>query len=151
MDLFLVRDTFTKKSTTGPLYLQSMVDEKLSLKRLCYILEDVCRQEFGKPWTSDLKIPKQTAIPYGTFEVIYNMSPSKHIMLPRLVNVPDFVGVLIHSGNDAEDSDACLLTGTTRSKDYVFESKKALNEVVIPLVKKTVESGERIWLHIIKG
>ena len=58
----------------------------------CFTLEDTVRNP-------GVKVKDRTAIPVGTYKVIVNMSPSKHRLYPRLLDVPMFDGILIHSGN----------------------------------------------------
>jgi hypothetical protein len=58
MKLELVRKSFTDKSTIGKLYINDVYE--------CMVLEDVVR---------DSKIPGETAIPYGEYEVKITYSP----------------------------------------------------------------------------
>lgn len=71
--------------TVGRLY----VDGKL----YCNTLEDVVRD-----LDKEAKVPGKTAIPAGTYKVIFNWSPKFGRNLPRLLNVPHFDGILIPSG-----------------------------------------------------
>lgn len=48
------------------------------------------------------KVARKTAIPAGTYKIIYNWSPKFGRNLPRLLYVPYFDGILIHPGNTAE-------------------------------------------------
>ena len=48
-------------------------------------------------------------------------------MLPLLLNVPEFEGVRIHSGNSNHDTEGCILVGKTRSKDFIGQSRKAFD------------------------
>jgi hypothetical protein len=43
--------------------------------------------------------------------------------------VPASRAILIHSGNDAGDTEGCLLAGSTRSKDFVGDSKTKLTQI----------------------
>lgn len=83
----------------------------------CYTLEDAVREE---------KIPGKTAIPAGTYEVVVSYSNRFKKMLPLLIDVPNFSGVRIHSGNTAEDTSGCILLGLSKAVDRVYESRKAM-------------------------
>lgn len=37
--------------------------------------------------------------------------------------------ILIHSGNTADDTEGCLIAGSTRAKDYVGGSRNKLKEI----------------------
>jgi hypothetical protein len=50
-------------------------------------------------------------------------------MLPILMNVPNFEGVRIHPGNSNHDTEGCILVGTTRSVDFIGNSRKAFNKL----------------------
>jgi hypothetical protein len=79
-------------------------------------------------------VPKQTAIPIGTYEVSMNIvSPSYSKkkaykwtggVMPRLLNVPGWSGVLIHPGNTADDSEGCILVGQNLKVGQVLNSQK---------------------------
>lgn len=91
--------------TIGRLYIDG--------KYFCDTLEDPVRK---------VKIKGKTAIPAGTYEVIVNRSPRFKRLLPRLLNVPNFEGVLIHRGNTAEDTAGCILVGENKIKGKVINS-----------------------------
>ena len=74
------------KYTIGRLYVDG--------KYFCDTLEDQVRDLM-----KDKKVPGQTAIPVGEYEIIVNVSPRFCRKLPRLLNVPGFDGILIHRGN----------------------------------------------------
>ncbi len=92
MKIKVVRYSVQPTYTLGAMFLDD--------KYFAYTLEDTVR---------DVKIPKETAIPYGTYSLIVNMSTRLNKLTPRLVSVPNFDGVLIHGGNTPLDSDGCIL------------------------------------------
>jgi len=138
MRIVVKRTEFTDTSTIGEMSIDG--------KFFCYTLEDKYRQVDGKP-VSEWKIPHQTAIPKGTYKLIVVMSPRKKILTPRLVDVEGYSGILIHSGNVADDSEGCLLVGTTKKKDFVGNSKKAFNKLM-PILVSAVANKEDITITI---
>lgn len=84
----------------------------------CDTLEDTVR--------TGAKIAGKTAIPAGTYKVKKTMSPRFKTILPEILNVPNFTGVRIHSGNTAKDTDGCLLLGLNKAKGAVLNSKNAM-------------------------
>jgi hypothetical protein len=77
----------------------------------CDTLEDTDRgltQSMSLEEIKRIKIPHETAIPTGVYKVTVNMSPSKKRMLPRLLDVPGFSGILIHRGNTKLLMDAAV-------------------------------------------
>jgi hypothetical protein len=129
MKLFLERDIFTDTATTGRL--------SIGMDFECYTLEDVVR---------DIKIKGETAIPYGTYEVIINWSNRFQRPMPLLLNVPGFEGIRIHAGNTAADTEGCILVGQSRGVDYVKDSRKAFAELFVKLVK-AMES-DKIFIEV---
>lgn len=106
----------------------------------CFTLEDVVRP-------AGEKIYGETAIPAGTYNVV--ITPSKRFGrdLPLLENVPNFDGVRIHPGNTAADTDGCILVGTSKGPDVVFESRKAF-DALFPKIKAALDAGEKVTLEI---
>ena len=110
MILNLVRDTFTDKTTIGKLYIDGVYQ--------CETLEDTVRAK-------GVKVSGQTAIPRGTYQIVINFSHKNQKLMIQLLDVPMFEGIRIHSGNKAEDTEGCILVGTSRSKDWISGSIKA--------------------------
>jgi hypothetical protein len=117
MKLKLVRDVFTSEFTLGKLYIDDVF--------FCYTVEDVDRLSKGEP-----KVFGKTAIPKGVYKVIQTLSPHFGKITPRLLNVPGFDGVLIHSGNTAADTEGCLIVGLTRTENGVALSRQCFSKLM---------------------
>ena len=102
--------------TIGKLYIDGAY--------FCDTLEDTDRLNKGmtSAQLASKKIPGQTAIPEGTYKVIVNVSPKFKRLLPRLVNVPGYEGVLIHRGNTPADTAGCILVGENKQVGKVLNS-----------------------------
>ena len=125
MKLKLVRETKTEVSTIGRLF----VNEKF----FCYTLEDKDRglkQTDSLLFINTKKIFGVTAIPSGNYELIVNLSPKFKRMLPRILNIKGFDGVLMHRGNTANDSLGCIILGYQKGENAIFDSTKAENDLV---------------------
>ncbi len=131
MNLELVRDTFTERSTTGRL----LVDGAF----FCYTLEDVCRP--GQP-----KVFGRTAIPEGVYQVANTFSNRFQRYMPLLLNVPGYSGVRIHSGNKPEDTEGCILVGRTRAADFIGQSRAAYASLFAGI--KDAEQRGRVTLTV---
>lgn len=103
----------------------------------CYTLEDAERE---------VKIPHKTAIPTGKYEVVVSYSNRFKKMLPLLVNVPNFEGVRIHSGNTEQDTEGCILIGMNRSFDSITESRSAMAKFM-PILMKALKV-EKVWVEV---
>lgn len=139
--LKLIRKTFTDTTCIGELYFND--------KFFCYTLEDKDRGLFkGLPIDAILKakIHSKTAIPYGAYDVHLTYSPKFKAITPRLKDVPGYEGVLMHWGNYAKDTEGCILTGDTKSTDFIGNSRQAFSRLMVELKK-----CENIFIEIVKG
>lgn len=102
-----------------------------------------------------IKVPNQTAIPTGKYQVTLNVvSPSFskkdyykkfcNGYLPRILNVPGFDGILMHRGIDQDSSSGCVILGYNTIVGKVTNSQKAF-EKVYNLLKK---STDKIFIEI---
>lgn len=109
MNLVLKRIAKRDTYTIGQLYIDGQY--------WCDTLEDRVRD-----LSKERKVAGETAIPAGTYDVVVNISPKFKRLLPRLLSVPHFEGVLIHRGNTAADSAGCILVGENKAKGKVLNS-----------------------------
>jgi hypothetical protein len=96
-----------------------------------------------------IKVPHETAIPTGVYKVIVNLSPAKKRMLPRLLDVPGFSGILIHRGNTKSDSSGCILVGENKVKGKVINST-LYEKRLVEILTEAQENGEEIRIEIEK-
>jgi len=142
MNLKLVRHWFGEKNTVGELFIDDTFE--------CYILEDKVRELPGIP-VEQWKIKGQTAIPYGTYEVVITLSPKYRKPMPLLLDVPGFVGIRIHPGNTDVDTEGCLLTGQEfdpLNLNWVGKSKISFDKLLIKL-QLGLDSGP-VQIQIVK-
>lgn len=140
--------------TIGKLYIDG--------KYFCDTIEDKDRgltQETPIDKIEKIKVPSQTAIPTGTYEITMNViSPrfSKRSFyrqrcnggrLPRLLNVPCFDGILIHIGNTAKDSSGCLLVGKNTQVGKVLNSTNTFLKLY-SLLDTASRKGDKITITI---
>ena len=120
----------------------------------CDTLEDTDRglsAEMSKDEIAALKVKGATAIPIGTYRIdMQTRSPRFGRVLPRLVSVKGFAGVLIHSGNTAADTEGCILVGENRERGKVLNSRATLERLLVFLRAAQAE-GEEIELTITRA
>ena len=133
IELTLKRGKSSQRSTIGELSCNGALQ--------CFTLEDVVRE---------VKIPRETAIPAGRYRVIFNFSNRFKKVMPLLVNVPDFEGVRIHPGNTDADTDGCILVGTTKSADFIGNSRVAYDELMAKL-EPAFNAGQDIFITIMNA
>jgi hypothetical protein len=125
MKLKVVRETKTDISTIGSLFINDVF--------FCYTLEDKDRglkQSDSLLFIQAKKIFGLTAIPSGFYKLTVNQSPKFKRMLPRILDIKGFSGVLLHRGNSANDSLGCILLGYKKGDNSIFESTKAETDLV---------------------
>ena len=138
MNLLLLRRDFTDKSTIGLLYADQVLQ--------CYSLEDPDR----KLEAGGVKIPGKTAIPRGKYRIIIDWSNRFKRELPRLLDVPNYVGVRIHPGNGPEDTEGCILPGTgipSNRQDWLLNSRAAF-DALFSKIEAALELGEEVWIEV---
>lgn len=134
MELRVNRFKRTEKATLGRLFVDGVAE--------CYTLEDVVRPD-GE------KVDGATAIPAGTYNVIIDASTRFKRDMPHIMDVPNFTGVRIHSGNTDADTEGCILLGTAiKDDDFISGSKEAFN-TFFPKLQAVINAGEdaEILIH----
>lgn len=135
MKMTLARDHYYDDATLGKLYINGGL--------ACYTLEDVDRRiEDGGQ-----KIPGQTAIPRGTYQVTITQSARFGKPLPLLADVPGFAGIRIHPGNTSADTEGCILVGTSRAENAIGNSRAAFG-LVFEHIRDALEMGESVEIEI---
>ena len=130
MKLLLKRTKSYKNSTIGELYVDGVFE--------CYTLEDKVRP---------IKIKGETAIPEGEYKVIIDLSKKFKRELPLLLDVPNFDGIRIHTGNYPRDTEGCILVGRSEKEDYVGESRIAFKSLFAKM-KTAFDKNENISISI---
>lgn len=120
----------------------------------CDTLEDTdrgLRESMTEDEIAALKVKGATAIPTGTYRIdMQTRSPRFGRVLPRLVSVKGYAGVLIHSGNTAADTEGCILVGENRERGKVLNSRATLERLLVFLRSAQAE-GEEIELTITRA
>lgn len=134
MELTLNRIFLGSSATIGELLVND--------KHLCDTLEDRVRPE-GE------KVYGKTAIPEGTYEVKLTHSPRFKKILPEILNVPNFSGIRIHTGNSSKDTEGCILVGTWdgEKEDWVGSSKIAFDELMA-LLEEATNNKEKVTITV---
>lgn len=121
------------RRTRGSLFVDGVLE--------CHTLEDEVRPS---------KIAQRTAIPAGTYKVILTISPKFGKIMPRLVDVPGFDGILIHSGHDEHDTWGCILTGGGFDKagDIIAGTSRPAFAALFAKLEAAKKRGESIDITI---
>lgn len=121
------------------------------IEKMVYCAEDPVREPSNAPedpaeraaWVARWKVKGKTAIPYGSYVLAWTWSNRFKRFTLQLLDVPGFGGIRIHAGNDADDTEGCLLPGLSRplSNPYqVLQSRLALPLVEEP-IHQAIERG----------
>lgn len=132
MLLTLIREPSANGCTIGRLSVDG--------RHECYTCEDVTRP-------GQAKVPGQTAIPEGRYQVVITMSNRFKVRLPLLLDVPGFTGIRIHPGNTAADTEGCILPGLGMLPDRVTQSRAAFDRL-FPKIEAALAGGEQVWIEI---
>ena len=130
INLLLIRNTFSKKSTIGELFLNG--------ERICDTLEN--------PWVDNQR--NVSCIPEGVYPVRLRLpreSATRDYLHLLVQEVPNRDWILFHRGNTAKDTSGCILVGLGTEQDVVHNSVLAMDL----LIKEVIHlGGENINLII---
>ena len=132
INLLLIRDTFTDKSTIGKLYLNGEL--------MCDTLEN--------PWLDNQR--NISCIPAGQYDVRLRLareSATRDYLHLLVKEVPNRNYILFHIGNTAKDTQGCILVGLKRQQDFVSNSRLAMDL----LMKEIINLGGEDLHLIIKN
>ena len=94
----------------------------------------------------DRKIPNDTAISTGVFEVVVNWSRRFGKPLPMLLNVPNFTGVRIHGGNGPEHTEGCILIGEEHDEERVWKCSQVVSFITFQI--RNACSAGKVFIEV---
>ena len=130
INLLLIRDTFSEKSTIGELFLNG--------ERMCDTLEN--------PWLDNQK--NISCIPEGIYPVRIRLpreSATRDYLHLLVQDVPNRDWILFHRGNYPKDTSGCILVGLGSKQDVVNNSTLAMDLLIKEILHL---GGENINLII---
>ena len=130
VNLLIVRDTFTEKSTIGRLFING--------ESFCDTLEN--------PYINNQR--NISCIPEGNYKVRLRLpreSATRDYLHLLVQDVPNRDYILFHIGNSAKDTSGCILVGNGREQDIVENSRLAMDLVMQEIIYL---GGENINLII---
>ena len=136
MDLELNRNEFFDDRTIGSFYIDG--------EWCYYTLEDKDR----KLEDDGVKIPKETAIPRGRYQVIIDLSNRFQRMMPHILDVPQFTGIRIHILNTPVETEGCIGIGLQYEvrTHNILKSKLAFDDF-FPRLEQGLKEGE-VWIVV---
>jgi hypothetical protein len=143
INLFLYRIFLNPKYTIGNLAIGD--------RQFCNTLEDAVR-DYNKDGDLDddgeIKIPGETAIPYGRYQVFVTFSPKFKRKLPLIIDVRHFTGIRIHRGNSAKDSAGCVLVGDNTAIGKLTNSTY-YEKKLTAMLSAYISAGEKVFINVV--
>jgi hypothetical protein len=135
MELFVHRLKNAENACTGTLDIDGI--------RECITLEDVIRN-LGP--NGEGKIPGKTGIPEGRYKVVIDFSEKFQKWMLHVLDVKFFTGIRIHSGNDDENTEGCLLVGQIKDNDDHIHGGSIELPILQGKIKNALDSNEEVWI-----
>lgn len=133
--LKIKRHTFTEKETIGKLFVDGV------------FFSDTLEDKDRKLENGGVKVPAETAIPRGEYEVTVDWSNRFQKYMIHVLNVPGFEGVRIHGGRDIGSSAGCPLVGKILPDNTLAESR-IYSEKLFNLVDAAIKKGQKVKLIV---
>ena len=160
MNLELLRFSSTKDSTSGIL---SLIKEDGSKEFLAYTVEDPYREKKVKHITRFADGRYQIKFrAVGGFQSRYLKRYGSEFHSAGMLELQDVKGysgeeykyVLIHSGNSANSSSGCIITGDTQTnnqtKEFGWVGASRNNYLrVYPIIRDALLKGDEVWINVI--
>lgn len=116
----------------------------------CQTLEDaVLEDELER--VENYKVPGRCAIPAGRYQVVDQGSPKFGARTLTLLGVPGFTYVRIHSGEDIDDTEGCIVVGdqVDRARFKISGGKsRGVRAKLDAKVLAALDAGEEVWIEI---
>ncbi len=155
MNLEVQRFSSDSDSTLGLLFQVVLVGRRVLRRFLCFTLEDEHRT---------VKVSGETRIPAGNYRLTLRKEGGHHQRYGKrygswhkgmlwVREVPGFEWILIHVGNDDDDTAGCLLVGDSARQNIsqsgqIQQSRKAY-ERIYPEIAASIERGDDVWITYI--
>lgn len=85
-------------------------------------------------WTREKKTLGKTAIPEGRYELKLAMSRRYGCLMPYLLDVPHFTGIMIHKGMTVKDTKGCILVGHHKLKATLLRTRQTFDVIMEHIV-----------------
>lgn len=97
------------------------------------------------PWRNNE--PSVSCIPAGRYRCVIAYSNRYKRVMPRLLNVPDRDGILIHSGNCEGDTHGCILVGMSQRDDGTLRDSRAALGLFFEWLANAARDGD-VWCEV---
>ena len=130
---------------------------------LCDTLEPTSRGLSSATSLQSIRVIKRlgrTAIPVGVYRLILGYSPRFSPrpfykscgggLVPRLLNVSGYEGILIHCGNTVVDTCGCILVGRRADSSTLVQSQITYGRLMRQYWLPAAKQGESMFIEIVE-
>lgn len=144
-----------------------VVNEDGSLMYVCDTIEDKDRGLTSADSPAKVKQTKAaagksvTAIPTGHYKLdayhrtgnknLFSMSAKYNHVLPEVMGIPGYSGVLIHAGSSANSSAGCIIVGKKSTPGRVEASRGSLYNLLDNYVNPARNAGKNLSIIVRRG